>query len=52
MSSDQHDAFAIAAWLKEADKAGRLQAALHPYLSPAEQTIAGVEGWILGVGSA
>ena len=52
MSSDQHDAFAIAGWLKEADKAGRLQAALHPYLSPAEQTIAGVEGWILGVGSA
>jgi len=47
---DQHDAYAIATWLRQADRDGRLETALGPALRPAERTVAGVEGWILGVG--
>lgn len=46
---DQHDAFSIAAWLSRADRNGRLAACLNPDLTPPEQTVAQVEGWILGV---
>jgi hypothetical protein len=49
-TSDQHDAFTIAAWLQMADHDGTLRAALEPALLLAERTVAGVEGWILGVG--
>ncbi|WP_432258023.1 hypothetical protein [Cupriavidus sp. TMH.W2] len=52
MTSDQHDAYTVAAWLRRADQDGLLQAALHPHLDPADQAVAQVEGWILGVGSA
>lgn len=48
-TSDQHDAFSIAAWLKRADNDGSLAAFLDPDLSPSERTKARVEGWILGV---
>nr|WP_295740341.1 hypothetical protein [uncultured Acidocella sp.] len=48
-TGDQHDAFSIAAWLSHADRNGSLTGALHPNLTPAEQTLAQVEGWILGV---
>ena len=47
---DQHDAYTVATWLRQADRDGRLQDALHPNLSPPERAIAQVEGWILGVG--
>jgi hypothetical protein len=47
---DQHDAYTVATWLRQADRDGRLQDALHPNLSPPERGIAQVEGWILGVG--
>ena len=47
---DQHDAYSIAAWLRDADRGGRLQGALHPTLNGNLRTLAGVEGWILGVG--
>ena len=47
---DQHDAYTIATWLREADHDGRLQVALKPSLMPQERAIAEVEGWILGVG--
>lgn len=47
---DQHDAYSVATWLREADQDGRLRAALNPNLKPHERGIAGVEGWILGVG--
>ena len=50
MTGDQHDAYAIAHWLKLADASGELQIALHPDLDPGMQTLARVEGWILGVG--
>lgn len=46
---DQHDAFSIASWLRDADADGRLQMALQPQLSPLLLKQAQVEGWILGV---
>jgi hypothetical protein len=46
---DQQDAYTIAAKLREADQDGRLQTFLHPSLTHPVRTIAGVEGWILGV---
>jgi hypothetical protein len=49
-TGDQHDACAAATWLQQADRDGRLQAALNPSLSGAERAVAGIEGWILGVG--
>ena len=48
-TSNQHDAFSIAAWLSRADRDGSLTAFLNPDLSPPERTLAQVEGWILGV---
>jgi hypothetical protein len=48
-TSDQHDAFSIAAWLSRADRDGSLAAFLNPDLSPPERMVAQVEGWILGV---
>ncbi len=47
---DQHDAYTVATWLRQADHDDRLHDALHPNLSPPERGIAQVEGWILGVG--
>lgn len=46
---DQHDAYAVAAWLRQADLDGSLGNYLNPKLLPHEQTVAQVEGWILGV---
>ena len=48
-TSDQHDAYSIAAWLSRADRDGSLAAFLKPNLTPPERTVAQVEGWILGV---
>jgi hypothetical protein len=47
---DQHDAYAVAAWLRRADLDGHLPAFLAPSLTPAERAVAKLEGWILGVG--
>ena len=47
---DQHDAYSVAAWLRQADLDGQLARFLNPDLTPSQRTIAGVEGWILGVG--
>ena len=46
---DQHDAYAVAAWLRQADSDGRLIDFFKPSLTPAERALAQVEGWILGV---
>ena len=46
---DQHDAYAIAAWLSQADNGGQLSGFLQPALTPVERAVAEVEGWILGV---
>ena len=51
-TNDQHDAFCIAAWLSQADRDGRLAASLKPGLSGADEAVAKVEGWILGVPAA
>jgi hypothetical protein len=48
-SQDQQDAYAVAAWLREADRDGRLAKALSPTLTASEKTLCQVEGWILGV---
>jgi hypothetical protein len=48
---DQHDAYAVAAWLRRADLDGSLPSFLDPSLTPAERKLAEIEGWILGVSS-
>jgi hypothetical protein len=49
LTTDQHDAYSIAAWLSRVDQDGTLAAFLKPNLTPPERTVAQVEGWILGV---
>ena len=46
---DQHDAYAVSAWLRQADLDGSLRQFLHPSLLPGEYAVARIEGWILGV---
>jgi hypothetical protein len=48
-TADQHDAYTVATWLRQADGNGSLAGFLNPALLPAERTVARVEGWILGV---
>jgi hypothetical protein len=48
-TNNQHDAFSVAAWLSRADRDGSLAVLFNPALTPAERTVAQVEGWILGV---
>jgi len=48
-TADQHDAWAVAEWLRTGDLDGRLTMALSPQLDPRDRRIAEVEGWILGV---
>lgn len=48
-SADEHDAWSVAAWLKEADQRGSINQYFHPLLTLAEQKQARLEGWILGV---
>ena len=45
----QHDAYSIAAWLREADRRGSLSGFLDPDLEERERKVAEIEGWILGV---
>jgi hypothetical protein len=47
-SPDQHDAFAVAAWLRDADLGGGLASYLEPPPVPADRRLAEIEGWILG----
>lgn len=48
-TSDQHDAFATAEWLRQADLNGTLRSFLCPQLEPHDRKTAEIEGWILGV---
>ena len=48
-TDDQHDAYSVAAWLRQADLDGSLARFLNPSLLPGERAVAQVEGWILGV---
>lgn len=46
---DQQDAYAIASWLRDSSQRGILEHYLHPPLTRAEQELAELEGWILGI---
>lgn len=48
-TGDQHDAFSVAAWLRQADADGSLAGFLDPPLSSGDRAIAQIEGWILGI---
>jgi len=47
-NQDQHDAYVAAEWMRNADLTGSLIEFLHPCLSPEENDMARIEGWILG----
>ena len=47
--SHQHDAFSIAAWMRQADGDGSLAGFFNPDLEQGERKRAEIEGWILGV---
>ncbi len=49
-TDDQHDAYSVAAWLREADREGTLADCLNPPLGNTDRATAIVEGWILGAG--
>jgi hypothetical protein len=46
---DQHDAYSVVAWLRQADRDESLARYLNPLLDPGDRMIAETEGWILGV---
>ena len=48
-TSDQHDAYAVAAWIRRADANGSLAEFFSPSLTPDELAVASIEGWILGI---
>ena len=48
-TADQHDAFSVAAWMRNTDRDGRLAEFFHPNLTLDERKQAEIEGWILGV---
>lgn len=48
-TSDQHDAFSAAQWLRRSDLDGSLDLYFSPNLGPHERRVAEIEGWILGV---
>jgi hypothetical protein len=47
-NAHQHDAYSIAAWMRESDMNGNLTQYLCPALTLEERKIADIEGWILG----
>ena len=49
LTPDQRDAYAITAWLAQADRSGELKRHLTPVLDAQERAVAEIEGWILGV---
>lgn len=48
-TKDQHDAYVIAAWLRQTDMDGILRKFLKPAMLSGEYQVAQIEGWILGV---
>ena len=49
LTPDQRDVHSVAEWLFWADRSGALQSFLKPNLNSEKQTVARLEGWILGV---
>jgi hypothetical protein len=48
-TNDQHDAFSVAAWMRETDLAGKLLSFFDPGLTAEEREVASIEGWIFGI---
>lgn len=48
-NADQHDAYAVARWMRATDAANELTKCFSPDLTPAERTLCSVEGWIFGL---
>jgi len=48
-SGDQHDAYSVAAWLRQSDLDGSLAGFLNPFLTSEDRRTAQIEGWILGI---
>jgi len=48
-STDEHDAYCVALWLKEMDSRGLLKNYFNPLLTDEERELAKLEGWILGI---
>lgn len=48
-SSDEHDAWSVAEWMRRADQSGTLAQFLAPNLQPSDRAAAVAEGWILGL---
>lgn len=48
-TTDEHDAFTVAAWLADMDRRGNLAYYFKPPLNLPESRQARLEGWILGV---
>lgn len=48
-TTDQHDAWSIAEWMRRIDLEGKLAEYFKPGLIPDEIRVAQIEGWILGV---
>jgi len=49
VSSHQHDAYCIARWMRESDRAGNLSWIFQPELTMHDRHQADIEGWILGL---
>jgi hypothetical protein len=49
VSSHQHDAYCIARWMRESDRAGNLSQCFQPELTMNDRHQADIEGWILGL---
>ncbi len=48
-NSDQHDAYSIAAWMRQTDRCGNLRNFFNPDLTEEDRRTAEIEGWILGI---
>ena len=48
-NDDQHDAFSVAEWMRRSDLDGTLAGFFTFAVSPQEQDVALIEGWILGI---
>ena len=48
-TSDQHDAYSVAEWMRLSDLDGALSSFFNPSLTEYERSVAQVEGWILGI---
>ena len=49
VNDDQHDAYSAAEWMRRSDRDGTLMEFFAPVLSPQEQEVVNIEGWILGI---